>query len=69
MSEFVRFANAIGRYLLFRSGPLCVVDAMGPAKGLVGWYVAGRLSPKYFKGPAAPGLGDLAYTELVVLGP
>ncbi len=69
MSEFVRFANAIGRYLLFRSGPLCVVDAMGPAPGLVGWFVAGRLSPKYFKGPAAPGLGDLAYTELVVLGP
>ncbi|MGD0185178.1 MAG: hypothetical protein ABSC25_07995 [Roseiarcus sp.] len=69
MSEFVRFANAIGRYLLFRSGPLCVVDAMGRVPGLVGWFVPGRLSPKYFKGPVPPGLGDLAYTELVILGP
>ena len=69
MNEFVRFAHAIGRFLLFRSGPFCVVDAMGPAPGLVGWFLPGRLSPKYFKGPAAPGLGDLAYSELVVLGP
>ena len=61
MSEFVRFANAIGRYLLFRSGPLCVVDAMGPAPGLVGRFFLGRGGPKYFKGAAAPGLGDLAY--------
>ena len=69
MSEFVRFANAIGRYLLFRSGPLCVVDAMGPAPGLVGRFFLGCGGPKYFKGAAAPGLGDLAYTELVFLGP
>lgn len=69
MSDFVRFAHAIGRYLMLRTGPLCVVDATGPAPGLVGRYFPGRLSPKYFKGPAAPGLGDLAYSELVVLGP
>ncbi len=69
LSAFVRFANAIGRYLLFRSGPICVVDAMERLPGLVGWFVRGRIPPKYFKGPAPPRLGDLAYTELVVLGP
>jgi hypothetical protein len=42
---------------------------MGRVPGLVGWFVPGRLSPKYFKGPVPPGLGDLAYTELVILGP
>ncbi len=69
MSEFVRFANAIGRRLLFRDGPLCVVDAMERVPGLVGLFVPGRIPPKYFKGPVPPGLGDLAYTEVVVLGP
>ncbi len=69
VGEFVRFANAIGRRLLFREGPLCVVDAMERVPGLVGWFVSGRIPPKYFKGPVAPGLGDLAYTEVVVLGP
>lgn len=69
VGEFVRFANAIGRYLLFRGGPLCAVDAMERVPGLVGWFVPGRIPPKYFKGPVPPGLGDLAYTEVVVLGP
>ncbi len=69
MSEFIRFANALGRYLLFRSGPICVVDAMERLPGLVGWFFSGRGPPKYFKGPAPPSLGDLAYSELVVLDP
>ncbi|MGO8831455.1 MAG: hypothetical protein ACLQE9_01380 [Roseiarcus sp.] len=68
VSEFIRFANPIGRYLLFRSGPLCIVDAKEPLPGLVGRFFSGRV-PKYFKGPVAPSLGDLAYTELVILGP
>jgi len=66
--EFVRFANPIGRYLLWRGEALCALDAMGPLPGLVGRFVSGRASPRYFKGPAQPRLGDLAYTELVVLG-
>lgn len=69
VSEFVRFANAIGRYLLFRGGPFCIVDAMKNLPGMFGWFVSGRTPPKYFKGPMMPSLGDLAYTELVVLGP
>lgn len=68
VGEFVRFANPIGRYLLFRGGPFCVVDAVERLPGLVGWFVSGRAPPKYFKGPAQPRLGDLAYTELVILG-
>jgi len=68
VSEFVRFANPIGLHLLFRSGPFCIVDARARLPGLVGRYFSGRI-PKYFKGPVAPSLGDLAYTELVILGP
>jgi hypothetical protein len=69
LGEFVRFANAIGRHMLFRGGPFCAVDAMGRAPGLVGWFVSGRIPPRYFKGSVPPGLGDLAYTEVVVFGP
>jgi hypothetical protein len=68
VSEFVAFAHAIGRYLLFRSGPFCVLDAVDDSPGLVGRFFAERF-PKYFKGPTKPALGDLAYTELVLLGP
>ena len=68
VSEFIEFANPIGRHLLFRSGPFCVVDAVNHLPGLAGWFLRGRLQ-KYFKGPVPPGLGDLAYTELVLLGP
>jgi hypothetical protein len=66
--EFVRFAQAIGRYLLLRTGPFCVIDAKGPMDGLMGRYFPDR-APRYFKGPAPPGVGDLAYTELPILGP
>ena len=68
MSEFVRFAGPIGRYLLFRSGPFCIVDATGSVGGLVGRYLPER-NPKYFEGPVPPSLGDLSYTELAVFGP
>jgi hypothetical protein len=68
MDEFIRFAGPLGRYLLPRTGPLCIADASGPMAGLVGRYFPER-APKYFKGPNPPRLGDLSYTELVVLGP
>ena len=68
MSEFFRFAGPIGRHLLFRSGPFCILDATGPAGGLVGRYFPER-NPKYFKGPVPPRVGDLSYTELAVFGP
>jgi hypothetical protein len=68
MDEFVQFAGPIGRYLLLRTWPVFLADANGPVKGLVGKYFA-DYGPKYFKGPAPPRLGDLSYTELVILGP
>jgi hypothetical protein len=67
LDEFVRFAGAIGRHLMFRTGPFCLVDAAGPMAGLAGKYFAER-APKYFKGPTPPRLGDLSYTELVLFG-
>jgi hypothetical protein len=68
MEDLVFFAGPIGRYLLLRAWPIFLVDANGPAAGLVGKYFAGN-GPKYFKGPVAPTIGDLSYTELVILGP
>lgn len=68
VSEFVRCAHAIGRRLLFQSGPFCLLDAIGPVPGLFGRFFPAPV-PKYFKGPTPPRLGDLAYTELVILGP
>jgi hypothetical protein len=68
MDEFVTFAGSIGRHLLLRAWPIFIADANGPVPGLVGRYFA-DIGPKYFKGPAPPALGDLSYTELVILGP
>jgi hypothetical protein len=64
---FTRFAKPIGRYLARYGRPLVVIDSNGPVPGLVGVFRRGRM-PKYFKGPRRPRLGDLAYTEYVVLG-
>jgi hypothetical protein len=68
LADFIACAGALGRYLLARGGVFCIVDANGPLPGLVGRYLAGN-GPKYFKGPAAPSLGDLSFTELTILGP
>ncbi len=67
LDEFVEFAGPLGRYLLVRGGAICVTDANGPLPRLVGRYLPGN-GPKYVKGPATPRLGDLTFTELVVLG-
>ena len=66
VDDFVRLAGPIGRYLLRRGFPFVVIDANGPIPGLVGRYGAG--TPRYFRGPDRPRLGDLAYTERSVLG-
>ncbi len=67
IGDFVRFAGPIGRYLARRGRPLVIVDVNGPIAGLIGVFRGGRL-PKYFKGGERPRLGDLAYTEVAVLG-
>jgi hypothetical protein len=67
VGEFVRFARPLGRYLAWRGRPLVILDANGPVPGLVGKYFD-QTMPKYFKGPAPPRLGDLAYTETALFG-
>jgi hypothetical protein len=67
ISDYVRCAGAIGRYLLRRGSPIVILDANGPIAGLAGVYSEAR-GRKYFKGPARPRLGDLADTELAIFG-
>jgi hypothetical protein len=67
VGEFVGFARPLGRYLAWRGLPLVILDANGPVPGLVGKYFD-QTMPKYFKGPAPPRLGDLAYTETALFG-
>jgi hypothetical protein len=64
VDSFVRFAGALGRYLLRRGYPFVVTDAEGPVAGLVGGYKQG--SQRYWKGPSAMRLGDMAYSEIVM---
>lgn len=64
VSDFLRFARPLGRFLARRNFFLAVLDSNGPVPGLVGAYFAGH--PKYFKGPDRPRLGDLAYSELAM---
>jgi hypothetical protein len=61
VSDFVRFARPLGRFLARRNFFLTVLDSNGAIPGLVGAYLPGR--PKYFKGPDRPRLGDLAFSE------
>jgi hypothetical protein len=67
ISDYVRCASAIGRYLLRRGSPIVILDANGPIAGLAGIYSEAR-GRKYFKGPGRPRLGDLADTELAIFG-
>ena len=67
IKDFVRLAGPIGRYLAIRGRPLVLLDTPEPIPCLVGKYVEGS-GPKYFRGPAKPRLGDLAFTEGVLFG-
>ncbi len=67
IDDVSRFAQPIGRFLTSRGRPLLLIDCNGPIAGMVGYYFAGH-SPKYFKGPNRPRLGNLTYTEAAVFG-
>jgi hypothetical protein len=67
IADFARFAAPIGRYLARRGRFIVIADANGPIAGLPGIFRRGS-TPKYFKGPQRPRLGDLAYTEYAILG-
>jgi hypothetical protein len=64
ISDFVRFAGPIGRYLARRGNYVVRIDANGPIPGLIGVYQHG-VDCRYYKGPK-PRLGDLTYTHLAM---
>jgi hypothetical protein len=66
IEEFVQFARPIGRFLARRGRFVVILDADSPIPGLTGLFRTD--TPKYFRGPQPPRLGDLAYTEFAVLG-
>jgi hypothetical protein len=67
IDDVVRFARPLGRFLASRGEMFMLIDSNGPISGLFGMYLK-HYMPKYFKGPAAPPLGDLAYTEVALFG-
>jgi hypothetical protein len=67
VAEFVRFAAPLGRFLALHGDFLVMIDANDSVPGLVGKFFRDKM-PKYFRGPQRPALGDLAYTEIAVLG-
>ncbi len=64
---FVRCAGPLGRGLMKQGAGAVILDANGPLWGLAGLYFRGK-APRYFRGPVAPRLNDLAFTEAVVFG-
>jgi len=65
LDSFVRFAGAIGRYLLRRGCPLVISDADGLLAHVPSIYLKG--ARRYWKGPKPMRLGDMAYSEIVWL--
>ena len=66
-SDYIRFAGAIGRYLLVRGMPAVVVDNDPRVRELTGFPIE-RTRRYYVRGPHPPRSGDLAYTETVFFG-
>ena len=68
LTDLWRFAGALGRALLARGSIGVLVDGAPPPGGppILHRRARGRA---YFKGPHAPRLGDLSYTERVMFGP
>jgi hypothetical protein len=66
IGHFIQFVQPIGSYLAMRGKLFVLIDSKGPIRGLAGRYLGG-IAPKYYKGPVLPRVGDLAYTEAVIL--
>ena len=67
IADFVSFSKTIGSFLLKQARPIVIIDSNGPISGLSGRYFEGT-SPKYYRGPEPPQVGDLAYTEAAMFG-
>jgi hypothetical protein len=66
VENFVAFSGAIGRYLIMSGISLVIVDALDRIPGLVGRY--SEVNPKFYKGPKAPRLGDLSFSDRAMFG-
>jgi len=64
-ADFAHCAAALGRHAFKRGALGFLID--GHISGMVSHYVVGK-EPRFYKGPEAPALNDLAYTEKVILG-
>ena len=64
--DVVRFIGPIGRTLFWRGLVLLRMDANGSVRGLPGLYFSG-MEPRYYKGSEPPRVGDLTYTQTVML--
>lgn len=65
--DLARLFGPVGRSL-WRKGRFIVgIDSDRPINGLRGFHVTG-VNPKYYRGPARPRVGDLAYTEAAMFG-
>jgi hypothetical protein len=62
IDDLVRFAGPLGRFLALRGKLVIAMDSNGPIARLPGLYIEGN-SPRFFKGPAPPRLGDISYTQ------
>jgi len=67
IGDVVRFAFPLGRFLASRGEMFVLIDSNGPIPGLFGKYIRNYM-PKYFKGPIAPRIGDLSFTEVAMFG-
>jgi hypothetical protein len=62
VDDLIRFAGPLGRFLALRGKLAVSIDSNGPMPHLIGKYFSNK-SPRFFKGPASPRLGDIAYTQ------
>ena len=64
-ADFTRCGAALGRHMLKRGALGFLID--GRSEALLSHYVADK-EPRFYKGPEAPPLNDLAFTEKVIFG-
>jgi len=67
VSDLARLFGPVSRSLGRRGRFIVWIDSDRPVEGLRGFHVAG-VNPKYYRGPARPRIGDLAYTEAAMFG-
>jgi hypothetical protein len=67
LTELSRLAGPIGRFLARKGMVWMLVATSRPIENVFGRYFQGKM-PMYFKGPAPPAAGDLAYTEAGLFG-